>query len=207
MARYRGPRLKKARALGCALPGLTRKSTDRRPYPPGDHGQSRGKAKKSVYGTQLLEKQKLRYNYGVQEKYLKNLVRRAFRSRENPGEKLVKLLESRLDNVVFRAGFAPTIVAARQLVGHGHIRVNGKKVNIPSCQVRVGDDISVPEKVSKFSVVEATWAQPSLVRPSWLSCDEGKMAAKMISEPQKDEIGFVVELSSVVELYSRSVSK
>lgn len=207
MARYTGPRLKKARALGCALPGLTRKSTERRSYPPGQHGQSKGKTKLSVFGSQLKEKQKLRYNYSVQERYLKNLMGKAFQSRENPGEKLLKLLEGRLDNVVFRSGYAPTILAARQLVRHGHIRVNGKKVNIPSAQTYVGDEISVPEKVAKLALVEMTWAQPSLSRPSWISCDESKKSAKVIAQPQKDEIGFLVEIGSIVEFYSRRVSK
>ncbi len=130
MSRYRGPRLRVVRRLG-DLPGLTRKSA-RRSYPPGQHGQAR--KKRSEYATQLEEKQKLRFNYGISEKQLLRYVRKAKRAGGSSGQTLLKLLEMRLDNIVFRLGMAPTIPAARQLVNHGHVQVNGRVVSIASYQ-------------------------------------------------------------------------
>ena len=141
MARYKGPRVKKLRALGVDLPGLSRKSRERRPYPPGQHGNV-GHKKTTEYGRRLMEKQKLRFNYNVSERQLRRLVKEARSSKTATGQKLLELLESRLDNVVFRAGFAPTIPAARQLTGHGHVTVNGKRVDIASYRVKQGDVIA-----------------------------------------------------------------
>ena len=121
MSRYRGPRLRVIRALGTALPGLTRKSADRKPYPPGQH-QGRHRRKLSIYGTQLREKQKLQFNYGMTEHQLRSFVKKAFHKKGSPGDNLVEMLERRLDNTVFRAGLAPTIPAARQLISHGHCK-------------------------------------------------------------------------------------
>ena len=135
MVAKRGPRLKAIRRLGTPLPGLTRKTADKKPYPPGQHGQGGapggrgGRRKQSEYGRQLLEKQKLRLNYGVSERQLRNYMAQATRQGGKTGEALLALLERRLDNVVFRLGLAPTIPAARQLVGHGHVRVDGKRVD------------------------------------------------------------------------------
>lgn len=129
MSRFTGPRLKVQRALGTALPGLSRKSPEERNYPPGQHGMKQ--KRKSDYGLRLMEKQKLRFNYGVTERQIQRLFREAKQSKAPTGERLLELLESRLDNFVFRAGFAPTTLAARQLVSHRHVLLNGRSVNIP----------------------------------------------------------------------------
>jgi ribosomal protein S4, bacterial/organelle type len=151
MSRYCGPRVKKIRAVGVALPGLTRKSMERKPFPPGmQEGQFR--RKKSEYGNQLLEKQKLRFNYGVTERYLRKIVHESFNSKEHSGHKLLELLERRLDNVVFKAGYAPTIPAARQLINHKHVLVDGKKVNISSYRVAPGQKITISEKAQKLTM-------------------------------------------------------
>ena len=206
MSRFRGPRLKVMRGLGVELPGLSRKSIERRPFPPGQHGGNR-RRKVSNYGRQLHEKQKLRYNYGISEKPLRRIVKEAFQSRGVYSEKLVELLERRLDNVVFRAGMAPTIPAARQLVSHGHIRVDGKRVTIPSFRVKIGNEVSVKEKSQKLPIVEATIGSPSVVRPIWLEVDEGKFHAKVTALPDVESIPFPVNLGDVVEFYSRRISK
>ena len=145
MSRFTGPRVKVMRALGLELPGLSRKSIERRPYPPGQHG-GRRRRRDSVYGQQLKEKQKLKMNYGVSERQMRRLIKQARRSKQETGLKLLELLERRLDNVIFRAGYAPTIPAARQLVNHGHFRVNGRKVDVPSFSVGEGDVIELKEK-------------------------------------------------------------
>jgi small subunit ribosomal protein S4 len=194
------------RALGVVLPGLSRKSSERRPYPPGQHGASR-RRKISNFGQQLAEKQKIRYNYGLSEKPLRRIVSEAFRSRGVYSEKLVELLERRLDNVVFRAGFAPTIPAARQLVNHGHITVDGKKVTIPSFRVGVGHEVQVKAKSQQLPLVVSTLEAPPLVRPAWMEFDEGKNVAKMQSLPAPDSMPFPVNLGDVIEYYSRRVSK
>ena len=144
MGRHTGPRLKKMRALDVELPGLSRKSIAKRPYRPGQHGQKSQRVKD--YSLRLAEKQKLRFNYGVNERQLRRLVREAIRSKTLTADKVIELLELRLDNVVFRGGFAPTIPAARQLVNHNHITVNDKRVNIASYRVNVGDVIRPREK-------------------------------------------------------------
>src|SRR4029450_10805583 len=146
MSRFIGPRVKVMRALGVALPGLSRKSIEKRPYGPGQHGPTRRKKTPSDYALRLREKQKVRFNYGVSERVLRRLVEEATRMRGNTGVTLVQLLERRLDNVVFRAGFARTIPGARQLVSHGHIQVNGKTVDRPSYRLRRGDFVTVATK-------------------------------------------------------------
>lgn len=204
MARYTGPRLKLMRSVGLQLPGLSRKSIERKPNPPGmKEGQFR--RKKSDYGLHLAEKQKLRFNYGITEKVLRKLVREAFRSREHSGYKLLELLESRLDSVVFRAGIAPTIPAARQFIRHNHIHVNGKRVNIPSYRVKPGEEITLTEKGAKIPTIVSSLEQPSLARPAWLSFDADKSAAKMITAPDRDSFPFPIEVSLVVEFYAKSV--
>lgn len=204
MSRDRGPRLKKMRAVGMELPGLSRKSIERKPNPPGMR-EGQYKKKKSEYGLQLMEKQKLRFNYGVTEKYMRRSVKESFRSREHSGHKLLEILESRLDNVVFRAGFAPTIPAARQFVGHNHILVNGKRVNIASYRVSTGDVITVTEKAAKMPLVAATVDQPSIARPAWLSYDKEANSAQMITVPDRDSFSFPIEIALVVEYYARSI--
>jgi small subunit ribosomal protein S4 len=204
MSCNRGPRVKQMRAVGTDLPGLSRKNISRKPFPPGlQEGQFR--KKKSEYGTQLLEKQKLRFNYGISEKYLRKLVLKAFRSKENSGHKLIELLESRLDNVVFKAGYAPTISAARQLITHKHVLIDGKRVNIPSYQTKTGQSISTTEKAAKLDIVKNSIEQPAFVRPAWLSFDKESDKTKVITSPDRDSIGFSLEIPLIVEFYSRSI--
>src|ERR687893_2290770 len=158
MSRDRGPRLRVVRRLG-KLPGLSRK-TPRRAYPPGQHGQAR--KKRSEYAIRLEEKQKLRFNYGITEKQLLRYVRKARRATGSTGQTLLQLLEMRLDNTVFRMGMAPTIPGARQLVGHGHVTVNGRVVNIPSYQCRPGEIISVKNNERSKRLVEQNLEFPGL---------------------------------------------
>ncbi|MFK7872978.1 MAG: 30S ribosomal protein S4 [Oligoflexales bacterium] len=202
MSRDRGPRVKKMRAVGLDLPGLSRKTIERRPFPPGmKEGQFR--KKKGEYGLQLQEKQKLRFNYGLTEKSLKRLAEEAFRSREHPGHKLLEFLECRLDSVVFRAGLAPTIPAARQLVRHKHVTVDGKRVNIPSYRMKAGQTIALTEKAQKIPAVVSSAERPSLTCPAWLSADTKASTAKLIALPDHESFPFLIEISRVVEFYSR----
>ena len=200
MARYTGPRLRIVRRLGSDLPGLTRKIADRRPYPPGDHGQ--GRQRFSEFKKQLYAKQKLRYNYGLNEQQLRNLFVEAQRSREPAGMMLLRLLEQRLDNVVFRAGLASTIPAARQLVVHGHVLVNGRKVDRPSFRVEPGMQISLREKSRNLSIVEESSASPSLRVPAYLSVDANTRIASMDQLPSRDDVPVQVDEALVVEYYS-----
>jgi len=191
MARYKGPRVKKMRALGMDLPGLPRKTIERRPYPPGQHGKV-GRRKITEYGRRLHEKQKLRYNYGINEKQLRRLVKEARRSKIATGEKLLELLESRLDNVIFRAGYAPTIPAARQLVSHGHIRINGRRMDIPSYRVSVNDEISLREKSKKLQCIEETIEAPVLVRPEWIDFNDKERSTRVADLPNPDSVPFPI---------------
>lgn len=204
MSRYKGPRLKRMRALGLNLPGLSRKSTERRPYPPGEHGGDR-RRKESDYGRQLKEKQKLRYNYGLGERQFRRLMVEARRSKLETGKKLIELLERRLDNTVFRAGYAPTIPAARQLVNHAHIRVNGRKVDVPSYRVRPGDVITLRERSRKLQCVKDSLEALSLTRPEWISWNGGELTATIEKLPEEDSVPFPIEVQLVVEYYARQL--
>ena len=201
MSRFTGPRLKKMRGLGVDLPGLSRKSTAKRPYPPGQHGQRR-RGKDSEYKKQLVEKQKLRFNYGVHERHMRKLMKEARRSGDT-GTKLLELLESRLDNVVFRAGFAATIPGARQLVNHGHVTIDGRKMDRASYRVKVGEKISVSPKAKNFPPVEESWHHPAYERPAWLVCDKNEMSASMESLPAKDSLLFPIDENLVLEYYAK----
>lgn len=200
MSRYTGPRLKVMRALGVELPGLSRKSIENRPHPPGQHGAAN--RRRSEYANQLAEKQKIRFNYGLGEAQLRRLMAEAARAKAPTGDKLMELAERRLDNVVFRAGFAPTGVAARQLVRHGHVRVNGRRVNIPSLRVKPGDRISLTERGLRIPLVTESLAEPVLARPEWIAFDEQQRAATMTRVPAADEVPFPVDLKQVVEYYA-----
>jgi len=200
MARYTGPRLRIVRRLGKALPGLTRKFADKRPYPPGQHGQ--GRQRFSEFKKQLYEKQKLRFNYGLSERQLRNLFTAAQRSKDPAGKSLLRLLEQRLDNVVFRLTLAPTIPAARQLVVHGHIMIDVKKVDRPSFSVRLGHEISVRPKSRNLDVIKASVESPSLSLPSYLSFDSKTFTGKMESFPTREDVPFELEEQLVVEYYS-----
>jgi small subunit ribosomal protein S4 len=202
MARYTGPRLKIIRRFGQHLPGLTRKSAENRPYPPGQHGLSR-KPKASDYRIRLEEKQKLRANYGLTERQLRTYFKRAVRAKGDTGQNLLTMLESRLDNVVFRAGFAGTTPSARQLVAHGHIRVNGKKVDIPSYRVKSGDVVTLRERSKKIMQITEQFASPVLEVPSYLSRDEGSLQATISSEPTREDVPLDIQENLIVEHYSR----
>ncbi|MFT4705353.1 MAG: small subunit ribosomal protein S4 [Bradymonadia bacterium] len=202
MSRFTGPRLKKMRALGVELPGLSRKSIERRPYPPGQHGQAR-KKKPSDFGRQLKEKQKLRFNYGLSERQFRRLMTEARASKVATGQKLLELLERRLDNVVFRAGFAPTIPAARQLVNHGHITVNGRRVDIASYRVGSGDVIRPRNKSLTLQCITDSVENLSLARPDWMDYDAKKRVAQMKVVPTADSVPFPIEVQLVVEYYSK----
>jgi small subunit ribosomal protein S4 len=188
------------RALGTELPGLSRKPLGERNYPPGQHG--RRPQRKSGFGVQLIEKQKLRFNYGLTERQIQRLFREAKRDRGPTGEKLLELLERRLDNFVFRAGFAPTTVAARQLVRHKHVLLNGRAVNIPSIRVRPGDRIALTERARRIPVVAEVLGEPALSRPEWLVFDETACAATVTRTPSPDEVPFPVDVQQVVEYYA-----
>ncbi len=200
MSRYRGPRLRVVRRLG-NLPGLTRKSP-RRAYPPGQHGQAR--KKRSEYAIRLEEKQKLRFNYGLTEKQLLRYVRRARRATGSTGEALLQLLEMRLDNTVFRMGMAPTIPAARQLVNHGHVTVNGRRVNIPSYQCRAGEVIGVRDRDRSRQIVEQNLQYPGLANvPSHLEFDKSKFTGRVNGVIERDWVALQVNELLIVEYYSR----
>jgi small subunit ribosomal protein S4 len=202
MSRYTGPRLKVLRALGVDLPGLSRKSMQERAQPPGQHGARKLTARKSEFGLQLMEKQKLRYNYGLTERQLRRAVADAKKHRGATGDKLVELLERRLDNMVFRAGFAPTIPAARQLVSHGHFQLNGRRVTIPSIRLRIGDAFGPTEAGSKIDLVRATLEDPVLERPEWIALDSATTTARLSHLPGGDAAPFPLDLQRVVEYYA-----
>jgi small subunit ribosomal protein S4 len=203
MARFTGARLKVLRSLQTDLPGLTRKAPNQRKNPPGQHGATRKGKTGTDYGIRLKEKQKVRFNYGITEKQLRGYVREAARSKADSGKEILILLESRLDNMVFRAGFAPTLPAARQLVSHKHILVNGKLVNIPRFHVQVGDVISVKPASREVPLIAESTENPTLSIPNYLSVETKDFAATMTQRPQIDDIPLQVEVNLIVEYYSR----
>ena len=202
MSRYLGPRLRKLRQLDSELPGLTGKSRERRPQRPGQHGHAR-RRKPSEFSVRLNEKQKLRYNYGVTESQLRRVVGEAKRSKDPTGDKILELLERRLDNVVFRAGFAPSIPAARQLVNHGHFLVNGKKVDIASFRVKAGDVVTLRERSRKVLFILNQLESPTLALPGWLELDKGNFSAKVQSLPDFDSVPLLIVPQWVIEYYAR----
>ncbi|MGI6147851.1 MAG: 30S ribosomal protein S4 [Firmicutes bacterium] len=199
MSRYTGPTWKLSRRLGFSL-SETGKELRKRPYPPGQHGQ--GRRKLSNYGLQLQEKQKLRFLYGLSERQFKKVFQEAARMQGITGENFMILLESRLDNLVYRLGFARSRAGARQLVTHGHITVNGKRIDIPSYRVKVGDRISLREKSRNLKVVqEALEVRPNV--PEYLSYDEQTMTGEYVRLPRRDELNPDIRESEIVEFYSR----
>lgn len=205
MSRLTGPRVKIMRALGVDLPGLSRKSIEARPTPPGQHGSKALRKRRSDFGVKLIEKQKIRFNYGLTETQMRRLIVDARKGKAPTGESLVQLLERRFDNVVFRAGFAPTVIAARQLVTHGHFLLNGQRANIPSMRLKVGDEIAIRAKSKQIPIVVESIKAPSLTRPEWLSWDEQQSLAKIAHYPSVDDVPFVVDLQLVVEFYANRV--
>lgn len=205
MSRYTGPRVKILRRFGMNLPGLTRKTIAEGANPPGEHGAGH-RRKASEYREHLDEKQKVRLNYGISERQFVIYMKAAISSKLDTGLRLCQLLESRLDNVVFRAGYAPTIPAARQIVNHGHVLVNGRKVDIASFQVRQGDVISLRERSKKIVAIQESFATPSLVRPSYLEVDAEKQTAKMINLPAVEDVPITdLKTNLIIEFYSRKV--
>jgi small subunit ribosomal protein S4 len=203
MSRYTGPRLKIMRALGTQLPGLSSKSIEDRPYPPGQHGQKQ--KRKSDFGVKLMEKQKLRFNYGLTETQIRRLFVEAKHAKMPTGDKLLELLERRLDNAVFRAGFAPTTVAARQLVRHKHIQLNGRRVNIPSIRIKPGDILSLNGAAARIPMVIESLKEPSLTRPEWLHFDDTTGTAQISRVPMADEVPFPIDVQQVVEYYAQRI--
>lgn len=199
---FTGAKVKKSRALGVALTPKAQKYMKNRPVPPGQHGQARGRRRRpSEYGQQLLEKQRLRFQYNISEKQLMRAYQAAARMPGSTGDNLMQLLESRLDALVYHAGFAPSIYAARQYVNHGHFLINGKKANIPSMRVKVGDVISVRER-SRKSVIFGDLFARGPVAP-YLTFDEPSMSAKLDYLPPREEIPVICAEHLVVEFYSR----
>ena len=205
MSRLTGPRLKIMRSLGVDLPGLSRKTIEDRPTPPGQHGMKATRRRKSDYGVKLQEKQKLRFNYGLSERQMRRLIVEARKGNEPTGDNFLQLLERRLDNVIFRAGFAPTIIAARQLVSHRHVMLNGKSVNIPSIRVKLGDEIALKVTSLKIAMVVETLARPALERPEWLQWDDTAKSIKVVHLPDADQVPFPIDVQQVVEYYSNRI--
>ena len=201
MARYTGPKTTIARKFGEAIFGED-KVLQKKNYPPGQHGQNR-RRKVSEYGIQLREKQKVKYMYGVLERQFRNLFDKAARTKGITGEVLLQLLESRLDNVVYRLGIAPTRPAARQLVLHKHVTVNGKVVNIPSYQVKPGDVVAVREKSKSLEVIEDALAGFNHSKYPWIEWDERVKGGKYLHMPERTDIPENINEQLIVELYSK----
>jgi small subunit ribosomal protein S4 len=202
MARYTGPKSKIARRFREPIFGPD-KALERKNYPPGMHGASKRRGKQSEYSTQLMEKQKVKYTYGVLEKQFENLFHRASSKEGITGENLLKFLEARLDNAVYRLGIAPTRSGARQLVGHKHINVNGAVVNIASYQLKAGDVISVREKSKSLEAITTSVAGRKINKYSWLEWDAANLSGKFLNYPNRDEIPENIKENLIVELYSK----
>jgi small subunit ribosomal protein S4 len=201
VARYTGPRHRACRRARTPLCQSRRCPVERRPYPPGQHG--RGRIKESDYQLQLREKQKLRAMYGVLERQFRRYYELANRQGGITGENLLRILESRLDNVVWRAGFAATRPQARQLVNHGHFRVNGDKVDIPSYQLKVGDVVTVRERSRELIIIQHSLDTISHPIPEWLAVEAGERKITVTSLPSRAQIDTTIKEQMIVELYSK----
>lgn len=201
MARYNGPKAKIARRFNDPIFGHS-KALQKKAYPPGQHGRGR-RRKQSEYAIQLMEKQKAKYTYGVLEKQFANLFDKASRRSGITGEILLQLLEARLDNMVYRLGIAPTRRAARQLVSHKHVTVNGEIVNIPSYHVQPGDVVAVREKSKSLELISDSVAANTVQRYPWLEFNKADLAGKMINVPSRDDIPENIKEQLIVELYSK----
>jgi len=201
MARYTGPKTKIARKFGEPIFGAD-KSFEKRNYPPGQHGNNRRRGKKSEYAIQLMEKQKAKFTYGILEKQFRIIFDRASRAKGVTGEVLLQLCESRLDNVVYRLGIAPTRSAARQLVSHRHITVNGQIVNIPSCHIKPGDVIGVREKSKSLTAITHSLERNSAVY-EWITWNGATLEGTFVSTPQRLQIPENIKEQLIVELYSK----
>lgn len=198
---YTGPKVKISRKLGLILTPKAGKVSGKKPYPPGQHGSAKKRTKQSDYGRQLLEKQRLRLQYNLSEGQLTNYYTKATKLPGNTADILVQLLETRLDALVYRAGFARTLYAARQYVVHGHVFVNGKKVNVPSYHVRINDLVTIKEKSRNLDCFQE--AIRSSNPPQYLESSKADFSAKLAYVPHKDEVPIQCEISLVVEYYSR----
>jgi small subunit ribosomal protein S4 len=202
MARYTGPRVRISRRFGVPIFGPS-KYLDRRAYPPGVHGP-KSRRKVTEYGLGLIEKQKLKYYYGLMERQFRGVYEKASRRRGVTGEQMLQILETRLDNVVFHLGFASTRAAARQMVGHGHVQVNGRKVNISSYALRVNDVITVKNSnVSRQMATKNFESSTSRAVPDWLSLSKDEFKGVVMRVPARDEIQPIANEQAVVEFYSR----
>ncbi len=207
MGRHTGPKYKLSRRerqdlFGSPKSLMGKSPLEKKNYPPGEHGQSR-RQKISEYGVQLREKQKIKRIYGLFEKQFRNLFEKASRQKGITGENLVKLLERRLDNVVYRLGFAPTRVSARQLVGHRHVMVNDKTVNVPSFVVSAGDIIRIREKSKKMDAIHNSLKKVRDNQFSWLTIDKATLSGTFVQVPERSDIPLNANEQLVVELYSK----
>jgi small subunit ribosomal protein S4 len=202
MARYTGPRTRIARKFGEPIYGGD-KYFEKKNFPPGQHGVAKKRKKTSEYGVQLMEKQKAKYTYGILERQFANLFDKAQRHKGVTGEVLLQLLESRLDNVVYRLGIAPTRAAARQLVNHRHIVVNGKVVNIPSYNVKPGELVGVRERSKAMEAITNSLSSSKKSRYSWLEWDADTMVGKYLNMPERSDIPENIKEQLIVELYSK----
>jgi small subunit ribosomal protein S4 len=203
MARYTGPKTKISRRYGVLLGGSPR-AFENKSYPPGMHGPKGARRKLSDYATALAEKQKLRFQYGVLERQFRRYFETASRQRGVTGLLLLQLLETRLDNVIYRMGFSKTRQGARQLVSHGHVVLNGRKTNISSANLKIGDTVTIKEKQESRRLAQRGLEQTQIVEPpAWLAVDKEALVGKVMSIPTRDEINPLVNEQLVVELYSR----
>ena len=201
MARYRGPKTKISRKFGEPLFGEDR-SLEKKNYPPGQHGNSKRRAKKSEYAIQLMEKQKAKYTYGILERQFRNIYDKANRGKGITGELLLQLCESRLDNVVFRMGISNTRDGARQLVSHKHIQVNDSIVNIPSYTLKPGDKISIREKSKSLKAIESS-IRENTNEYDWIKFNSDRLEGEFVSLPEREQIPENIKEQLIVELYSK----
>ena len=201
MARYRGPKSKISRKFGEPLFGEDR-TLEKKNYPPGQHGNTKRRGKKSEYAIQLMEKQKAKYTYGILERQFRNIYDRANRGKGVTGELLLQLCESRLDNVVFRMGLSNTRDGARQLVSHKHILVNGSIVNIPSYTLRPGDKVSIREKSKSLKAIESSLRE-NISEYEWIKFNRERLEGEFISLPEREQIPENIKEQLIVELYSK----
>ena len=201
MARYTGPKTKISRKFGEPLFGEDR-SLEKKNYPPGQHGNTKRRTKKSEYAIQLMEKQKAKYTYGILEKQFRNMYDKANRGKGITGELLLQLCESRLDNVVYRMGISNTRDGARQLVSHKHILVNGSIVNIPSYTLRPGDKISIREKSKSLKSIESSLRE-NLSEYEWIKFNRERLEGEFVSLPEREQIPENIKEQLIVELYSK----
>ncbi|MFA6570187.1 MAG: 30S ribosomal protein S4 [Bacteroidota bacterium] len=198
---YTGPKVRLSRKLGIELTQKAHKYVQRKPYPPGQHGSTKKRVKQSDFGKQLLEKQRLRLQYNISEAQMRNFFEKATKMVGNTGDILVQLMESRLDAFVYRSGFARSIYSARQLVTHGHILVNGKRLNIPAYQVKANDEVSIKEKTRKNEVIQDSIR--STAPPPYIELSKADFKARYLYVPPREEIPAICDVPLVVEYYSR----